>query len=118
LLAKCPRQAGKKNLRFSRALARINLMSQRAKRVVGKPSRGSHNGAAILHPNTKVLDFGGLFVFLGAKNITLSSLHLFLNLWGLNLQHLVLKCFIFYDIINKRFFNYKFWRIIYDDQAK
>jgi hypothetical protein len=33
LLAKCPCQAGKKNLRFSRALARINLMSQRAKRV-------------------------------------------------------------------------------------
>ena len=27
----------------------------------------SHIGATILHPNTKVLDFGGLFVFLGVK---------------------------------------------------
>jgi hypothetical protein len=28
-----------------------------------EPSRGSHNGATILHPNTKVLEFQGLFVF-------------------------------------------------------
>ena len=27
----------------------------------------AHNGATILHPNTKVLDFQGLFVFLGVK---------------------------------------------------
>ena len=27
----------------------------------------NHNGATILHPNTKVLDFQGLFVFLGMK---------------------------------------------------
>lgn len=31
--------------------------------------------ATILHPNTKVLDFGGLFVFLGGKNA--SSFHYF-----------------------------------------
>ena len=34
-----------------------------------------------------VLDFGGLFVFLGAKNTSLSPLHLFLNLMDLNLRH-------------------------------
>ena len=28
----------------------------------------SHIGATILHPNTKVLDFQGFFVFLGVKN--------------------------------------------------
>ncbi len=32
-----------------------------------EPGSGSHNGATILHPNTKVPDFGGLFVFLGVK---------------------------------------------------
>jgi len=30
--------------------------------------RGSHIGATILHPNKKVLDFQGIFVFLGKKN--------------------------------------------------
>ena len=44
----------------------------------------SHIGATILPPNTKALDFGGLFVFLGVKNTTLSPLHLFLNLLDLN----------------------------------
>ena len=46
----------------------------------------SHIGATILHPNTKVLDFGGLFVFLGVKNSPLSPLHLFLNLLVSNLR--------------------------------
>ena len=32
-----------------------------------KLGKGSHIGATILHPNTKVLDFQGLFVFLGVK---------------------------------------------------
>jgi len=45
----------------------------------------SHIDASILHPNTKVLDFQGLFVFLGVKNTTLSPLHLFLDLMDLNL---------------------------------
>ena len=43
-----------------------------------------HNGATILHPNTKVLDFQGLFEFLGVKNNPLSPLYLFLHLLGLN----------------------------------
>jgi len=45
----------------------------------------SHIGATILHPNKKVLDFQGLFVFLGVKNTPPSLLHLFLNLLDLNL---------------------------------
>ena len=45
-----------------------------------------HIGATILHPNTKVFDFQGLFVFLGVKNTPLSPVHLFLNLMDLNLQ--------------------------------
>ena len=49
-------------------------------------NRGSHNGATILHPNTKVLDFQGLFVFLGVQNNPLSPLHLSLNLLDLNLR--------------------------------
>ena len=52
-----------------------------------EPSTGSHIGATILHPNTKVLVNQGLFVFLGVKNTTLSPLHLFLNLLDLNLRH-------------------------------
>ena len=43
----------------------------------------SHIGATILHPNTKVLDFGVLFVFLGVKNIPLSTSHLFSDLLDL-----------------------------------
>ena len=46
----------------------------------------SHIGATILHPNTKVLDFQGLFVFLGVKNIPLSPLHLFPDLMDLNMR--------------------------------
>ena len=46
----------------------------------------SHNGATILHPNTKVLVNQGLFVFLGVKNNPLSTLHLFLNLLDSNLR--------------------------------
>ena len=46
----------------------------------------SHIGATILNPNTKVLDFQGLFVFLGVKNNPLSTLHLFLNLLVSNLR--------------------------------
>ena len=49
-------------------------------------NKGSHNGATILHPNTKVLVNQGLFVFLGVKNNPLSPLHLFLNLLVSNLQ--------------------------------
>ena len=66
----------------------------------------SHIGATILHPNTKVLDFQGLFVFLGVKNNPLSPLHLFLNLLDLNLRLyggiLSLYCsygIIFFDVI-------------------
>ena len=51
-----------------------------------EPSTGSHIGATILHPNTKVLDFQGLFVFLGAKNTPLSPLHHFPDLLGSNLR--------------------------------
>ena len=36
-------------------------------------------------PNAKVLDFGGLFVFLGVKNNPFSPLHLFPELMDLNL---------------------------------
>jgi len=49
-------------------------------------SSGSHVGAIILHPNTKVLEFQGLFAFLGVKNNPLSPLHLFPDLWDLNLR--------------------------------
>ena len=44
----------------------------------------AHNGATILHPNTKVLGFQGLFVFLEVKNTPLSPLHLFPDLLDLN----------------------------------
>ena len=47
---------------------------------------GSHIGATILHPNTKVLDFQGLFVFLGVKNTPPSPLHLFPDLMDSNLR--------------------------------
>ena len=50
----------------------------------------------------EVLDFEGLFVFLGVKNTTLSPLHLFPDLLDLNLRlyENVLKKKNFYDIIN------------------
>ena len=56
------------------------------KRVVVEPSRGSHIGATILRPNTKVLGFQGLFVCLGVKKTAPSPLHLFLDLMDLNLR--------------------------------
>ena len=49
------------------------------------------NEATILHPNTKVLEFQGLFAFLGVKNNPLSTLHLFLNLRDLNPRHFIMK---------------------------
>ena len=70
-----------------------------------EPSRGSHIGATILHPNTKVLDFQGLFVFLGVKNTPLSPLHLFLNLLDLNLRlyRTFEKSLLFwYNIVRKK----------------
>ena len=41
-------------------------------------------------------------MFLCVKNTPLSPLHLFPDLMDLNLRHLVLKCFKYYDIINTR----------------
>jgi len=62
----------------------------------------AHIGATILPPNTKVLDFQGLFVFLGVKNNSLSPLHLFLNLLVSNLRlcEKILKLLWLCDIIN------------------
>ena len=51
-----------------------------------KLGRGSQKGATILHPNTKVLDFQGLFVFFRGEKQPLSPLHLFLNLLVSNLR--------------------------------
>ena len=49
---------------------RFALQTLKAQRVVRfKSNRGSHISATILHPNTKVLDFQGLFVFLGRITI-------------------------------------------------
>ena len=65
----------------------------------------SHIGATILHPNTKVLEFQGLFVFLGVKNTPLSPLHLFLNLMDLNLRlyRTFEKSLLFwYNIVRKK----------------
>ena len=82
----------KLHLRRRRIMGEVacDLISERCLRanvvVRFKPGRGSHIGATILHPNTKVLDFQGLFVFLGVKNNPLSPLHLFLNLLDLNLR--------------------------------
>ena len=45
-----------------------------------------HNGATILQPNTKVLDFQGLFVILEVKNIPPSPLRLFPDLMDLKLR--------------------------------
>ncbi len=46
-----------------------------------------------MHFYTNVLDFGGLFVFLGIKNIPLSPLHIFPDLMDLNLR-LVIENYI------------------------
>jgi len=43
-------------------------------------------------PNTKVLDFQGLFVFLGGKNTTLLTLRLCPDLLDLNLRLAIEKC--------------------------
>ena len=41
----------------------LNLAEQSRKRWFCQPIKGRRIGATILHPNTKVLDFQGLFVF-------------------------------------------------------
>ena len=46
----------------------------------------AHIGATILHPNTKVLDFQGLFVLLWVENTPPSPLYLFPDLMDLNLR--------------------------------
>ena len=43
----------------------------------------THNGATILHPNKKVLDFQGLFVFLGGKKQHPFTIAPFLEPFGL-----------------------------------
>ncbi|MBQ7968431.1 MAG: hypothetical protein IJ292_01230 [Clostridia bacterium] len=43
----------------------------------------AHNGVTILHPNTKVLDFQGLFVFLGGKKQPPFTIAPFLEPFGL-----------------------------------
>ena len=55
-----------------------------------------------MHPNTKVLDFQGLFVFLGVKNTNISLLYLFPDLMGLNLRlyEILLKNSDLFDIIS------------------
>jgi hypothetical protein len=55
-----------------------------------------------ISPTRKALDFGGLFVFLGVKNTTLSPLHLFPDLMGLNLRlyENLLKNSDLFDIIS------------------
>ena len=50
-----------------------------------KPSRGSHNGATVLHQTQQFL-FRGLFVFLWVKTTLSSPLHLSPNLLDLNLR--------------------------------
>ena len=51
-------------LRANDVMLRINDVALRANGT----EHLSHIGATILPPNTKALDFGGLFVFLGVKN--------------------------------------------------
>ena len=70
-------------LRASDVMLRINDVALRANGT----EHLSHTGATILHPNTKVLDLQGLFVFLGVKYNPISPLHLSLNLLDLNLRH-------------------------------
>ena len=73
----CATSCAEQGLR-SKLAASLATVASRMVRCPGHASvRGSHNGATILHPNTKALDFGGLFVFLGVKNILHSPLHLF-----------------------------------------
>jgi len=68
-----------------------------------EPGRGSHNGATILHPNTKVLVNQGLFVFLRVKTPPFSPLYLFPDLLDLNWQFYanILILYSFCDIILK-----------------
>ena len=78
---------------ISRALTRIIVLIQGVTPSVArmfKSSRGSHlcSTKRLLH--TKILDFQGLFVFLGEKT-PLSPLYLFLILIGLNLWQLYRK---------------------------
>ena len=61
-------------------IMRFNETKELRFQIVG----ATHNGATILHPNTKVLVNQGLFVFLEVKNNSLSPLHLFPDLLGLN----------------------------------
>ena len=68
-------------------MLRINDVALRA----NETEHLSHIGATILRPNTKVLDFQGLFVFLGVENILLSPLHLFPDLLDLNLRLVIDK---------------------------
>ena len=67
---------------------RANDMMLRTNDVGLRPMvlRFAQTEGYFFHPNTKVLDCGGLFVFFGVKNNTLSPLHLFLDLLDLNLQ--------------------------------
>ena len=98
--AHAKREQGR-TLRFRLRNARVKRASKYARPPLGgcvdigcrwfEPSRGSQNGATILHPNTKVLNFQGFFVFLGVKNKHSSTLHLLLTLLDLNLQ-LVCLC--------------------------
>ena len=50
-----------------------------------------HNGATILHHNTKVLVNQGLFVFLVVKNNPFSPLHLFQDLYLSRYKNLLKK---------------------------
>jgi hypothetical protein len=59
----------------------------------------THNGATILHPNTKVLVNQGLFVFSGVKNNTPFTIAPFLEPTTCDLGN-ILKCLRLRDIIN------------------
>ena len=60
----------------------------------------------ILHPNTKVLDFGVFSCFLGVKNTPLSPLHLFPDLMDLNLriyrEHIEILEILCYNVVQER----------------
>ena len=64
------------------------------------PSPEGANGATFLHLNTKVLEFQGLFVFLGVKYNPLSPLHIFPDLMDLNL------------LLYKSILNFKYFCVI------
>ena len=59
----------------------LGTSSRRGRRF--EPYNWRHNGATILHSNTKVLDFQGLFVFLGVKNTPPFTIAPFLASFGL-----------------------------------